>query len=238
MTTENNKPIAVAVVSGGMDSVTLAYLLIAEGYAVKMISFNYGQRHSKELEMARWQAGYLGLSHEIVDISKVGRLMKGSSLTDNIAVPHGHYAAENMKLTVVPNRNMIMFSIAGAWAVSLGAEIVATAVHAGDHFIYPDCRPQFIKSLDTALRLGNEGFANKKLELIAPFINMGKHQICVLGNQLGVRYDKTWSCYEGGEKHCGKCGTCVERKEAFLLAGYDDPTEYSDPDVLQTEMEL
>jgi 7-cyano-7-deazaguanine synthase len=123
---------------------------------------------------------------------------------------------------------MIRLAVAGAWAVSQKARALATAVHAGDHFVYPDCRPPFIRTLDKALRLGNAGFSDPDLKILAPFISMGKHQICLLGSQLGVQFDKTWSCYEGEDLHCGRCGTCVERKEAFELAGVADPTIYQD----------
>jgi len=220
------KPKAVVVISGGMDSTTALYKAIADGYEVYGISFNYGQRHKKELDYAAKICSELGIPHEIVDLQNITKLIDNSSLTGDIEVPEGHYAQENMKITVVPNRNMIMYSIAVGYAVNLKAEAVFVGVHAGDHFIYPDCRPQFIEALDVASNIGNEGFANKKFRIIAPFVHIGKHDIVKIGANLGVPYEWTWSCYKGEQKHCGKCGTCVERKEAFQLAQVDDPTEY------------
>lgn len=217
---------AVAIVSGGMDSVTLAYLLDAEGYELHLLAFNYGQRHKKELQFAEMAAKALKAEFDIVNLSNLGKLLKGSALTDDIAVPDGHYASENMKITVVPNRNAIMLSIAYGVAVAENADIVATGVHAGDHFIYPDCRTKFIKAFDIASSLANEGFGNPDLKIIAPFGEIGKDGIVKIGTELNVPYENTWSCYKGGDKHCGKCGTCVERKEAFQLAGVSDPTIY------------
>ncbi len=217
---------AVAVVSGGMDSVTLAYMLDFEGYDLHLISIDYGQRHAKEIGYARRCAERLGASFDVVDISEVGRLLGGSTLTDDIDVPHGHYAAENMAVTMVPNRNAIMLSIAYGVAVARKAALVAAAVHAGDHYVYPDCRPDFIKAFDRMQRKAVEGFGEESLYLHAPFIGKTKAGIVEVGVELGVPYGDTWSCYEGGELHCGQCGTCTERKEAFELAGVPDPTEY------------
>ncbi len=219
---------AVAIVSGGMDSVTLAYLLDSEGYDLILLSFNYGQRHKKELEYAAQIAVELGAEHRIIDLSALTPHLKGSALTDEIDVPEGHYAAPNMKLTVVPNRNAIMLSVAYAVAVAEQAAIVATGVHAGDHPIYPDCRDEFIRAFDVMERIATDGYAPPTLRLYAPFVNIGKHDIVTGGDALGVPYDMTWSCYKGGELHCGKCGTCVERKEAFALSGVPDPTVYED----------
>lgn len=221
-----NKPIAVTLLSGGMDSVTLLYLLLAEGYKPIAVSFDYGQRHSVELELAKHHADYLDVEHKVVDITSVKALMQGSALTDDIEVPHGHYAADNMKATVVPNRNMIMLAIAGALAVSKQAVCVAAAMHAGDHPIYPDCRPTFTKAFDKALRQGTLGYSHKDLHLYTPFVNKSKAQIVSLGQMLNIDYAKTWSCYEGMTIHCGACGTCVERREAFYLANVFDPTTY------------
>lgn len=218
----------VAIVSGGLDSVTLAYHLAQKGHKLDILSFSYGQRHVKELSFARVCAERLGVNFDLVDLSSVGRLLTGSALTDpTLAMPEGHYAAPNMRLTVVPNRNAIMLAIAFGVAVARDAEIVATAVHAGDHFIYPDCRPEFISAFDAMQRLAVAGFGSPKLCLDAPFVNISKADIVSIGDACGVPFADTWSCYSGGDVHCGKCGTCVERKEAFLLAGVFDPTVYA-----------
>lgn len=217
---------AVAVVSGGMDSVTLAYLLASEGYDLHVLSVDYGQRHSKEIGFARLCADRLGAAFDVADIAGVGRLLTGSALTGDADVPHGHYAASNMALTVVPNRNAILRSIAYGVAVAEGAGLVGTAVHAGDHYVYPDCRPGFIEAFDRMQREAVEGFADESLHLFAPFVGETKAGIVKIGAGLDVPYGETWSCYEGGEIHCGLCGTCNERKEAFELAGVPDPTEY------------
>lgn len=219
---------AVVVLSGGMDSTTALYQAMSDGYEVSAISFNYGQRHKKELDFAAGLTKELGIPYEIVDLSNITSLISNSALTGDIDVPEGHYAQENMKLTVVPNRNMIMYSVAIGYAVNIKAKAIYVGVHAGDHFIYPDCRPQFIEALDLAGHIGNEGFAQKGFRVVAPFIQVPKDEIVRIGSKLGVPYEKTWSCYKGGEKHCGKCGTCVERKEAFELAGVQDPTEYEE----------
>lgn len=216
----------MAIVSGGMDSVTLAYLLDSEGYDLHLLSVDYGQRHRKEISYAERCAERLGATFDVADISQVGRLLSGSALTDDVEVPHGHYTAENMAVTVVPNRNAIMLSIAYGVAVAREAQLVATAVHAGNHYVYPDCRPQFIEAFDAMQRRAVEGFGHPELRLHAPFVNKTKAQIVEIGTSLGVSYEDTWSCYEGGDLHCGLCGTCHERKEAFQIAGAPDPTKY------------
>lgn len=224
------KALAVAVVSGGMDSVTLAYYLAACNYDLHILSFDYGQRHKKEVQFAARCAYALGARHDIVDLSSLQPLLKGSALTDAVAVPEGHYASDNMRITVVPNRNAVMLTAAYAVAVAEDAEVVAAGTHAGDHAVYPDCRPEFARAFDAMQRYAVEGFGNPKLHLVTPFITMTKAQICHLGHSLGVPFRDTWSCYVGGDRHCGRCGTDVERKEAFILAGVPDPTEYEDPD--------
>src|SRR5918998_3407662 len=176
---------AIAIVSGGMDSVTLAYLLDSEGYELHLLSVDYGQRHRKEITYAERCAERLGASFDVVDISGVGRLLSGSALTDDIDVPHGHYAEETMAITVVPNRNAIMFSIAYGVAVARSAQVVAAAMHAGDHYVYPDCRPQFIEAFDAMQQRAVEGFGDPGLHLYAPFIHKTKAQIVEVGASLG-----------------------------------------------------
>lgn len=215
---------AIAIVSGGMDSVTLAYLLSSKNYALHILSFNYNQRHVKELQYAENTARKLGAEFSIIDLSFFGSMLRGSSLTDNIEVPDGHYAEESMKITVVPNRNAIMLAMAYGIAVAEKANIVATGVHAGDHFIYPDCRPEFINSFRTMQNNAIEGFGN--VDLFAPFLYLTKADIVSMGKSLHVPFNETWSCYKGQDIHCGTCGTCVERKEAFQLAHIEDPTVY------------
>lgn len=206
----------------------MAHVLKEEDYELHLLSMDYGQRHKKELVYAERCAERLGASFDVVDISGVGRLLSGSALTDDIDVPHGHYAEETMAVTVVPNRNAIMLSIAYGVAVARGAQVVATAVHAGDHYVYPDCRPEFVEAFDAMQKKAVEGFGDPELHLYTPFARKTKAQIAEVGASLGVPYEDTWSCYEGEEVHCGLCGTCVERKEAFELAGVPDPTVYRD----------
>ncbi len=217
----------IAVASGGMDSSTLCYKLAADDMLAGVVSFDYGQRHRKELECAKRIAGNLGVSHDVVDLSAVGAHLGGSALTDDIDVPDGHYAEDNMRITVVPNRNQIMLSIAAGIAVARSCDAVATAVHAGDHTIYPDCRTEFIESLDATTQLATESFGD--VRVLAPFVTIDKTAIAQIGDELGVPWADTWTCYKGGDVHCGKCATCVERQEAMHLAGVHDPTEYADP---------
>jgi 7-cyano-7-deazaguanine synthase len=217
----------VAIVSGGLDSVTMAYELVHRNYEIILISYNYGQRHKKEILYATKCAENLGVQHHIVDLQVLSDLLGGSSLTsEEISVPDGHYAEESMRITVVPNRNAIMINIATALAVSMKCNYVATGVHGGDHYIYPDCRPEFISAQTEALRLANAGFIPDEFEVLAPFVNISKDGIVKIGEAIGVPWLETWSCYKGGEIHCGSCGTCFERREAFALAGVHDPTNY------------
>jgi 7-cyano-7-deazaguanine synthase len=219
---------AVAIVSGGMDSVTLAYSLRSQGYTLHVVSFDYGQRHRKELEFARRAAHALAAEWDLIDLKAAGmqRLFRGSALTDAaVDVPEGHYADETMRLTVVPNRNAIMLAIAYAAAVSARATVVAAAMHAGDHPIYPDCRPDFVRAFAAMERLATEG--EGEIDLLVPFIDKSKAEIAALGARLEVPFEHTWSCYKGEEIHCGACGTCYERREAFQRAGIPDPTRYA-----------
>jgi 7-cyano-7-deazaguanine synthase len=210
-----------------MDSTTLLYYLHRQHVGCVALSFDYGQKHFKELTFAQELTMELGIPHTVFDLADYRRLAN-SALTDSgIDVPEGHYTAESMKATVVPNRNMTMISIATALAVTTKADIVATGVHAGDHAIYPDCRPEFIFHLEQTLKIANEGFIHPDFQILAPWLMISKTQIANIGNELKVPWAKTWSCYKGGEKHCGVCGTCVERREALRDAGNGiDPTEY------------
>ena len=216
---------AVAIVSGGLDSVTMAYYVKFLGYDLHILSFDYGQRHRGEIAYARACAEELGAEAHTIDLTSMGALLRGSSLTDkSIAVPEGHYAAPNMASTVVPNRNAVMLAIAFSIAVAEKADRVCIGVHGGDHFIYPDCRPEFLAAF-----AGMEQYAIGTTEgprIFAPFSEVNKTAIVLTGALLGVPFERTWSCYKGGDVHCGVCGTCVERKEAFFLAGVEDPTKY------------
>jgi 7-cyano-7-deazaguanine synthase len=210
-----------------MDSVTLAHHLAREGFALDLLSFDYGQRHRRELAYAEATAKRVGASWHLIDLAAAGiqALLAGSALTDpTVEVPDGHYAAPSMAITVVPNRNAVMLAVAYAAADSWGADAVALAVHGGDHFIYPDCRPEFVAAFQEMERLaiGKE----PTIELLAPFSTKTKADLVTIGTQLGVPFGETWSCYKGGELHCGLCGTCFERREAFDLAGVPDPTTY------------
>ena len=218
---------AVVVLSGGLDSTTMGYLLRTQGYSLAAISFDYGQRHRKELEFAERVSADLGASWTLIDLHAAGlaKVLGGSALTDDtVAVPDGHYADESMRITVVPNRNAIMLSVACALAVTRDAEAVAFGAHTGDHFIYPDCRPEFVRAFATMVNLAVEGLAT--IDIVTPFLSMTKADIVKLGNDLHVPFERTWSCYKGGAVHCGTCGTCYERREAFALAHVADPTAY------------
>ena len=217
---------AITLLSGGLDSTVLLASLLHDGATVRALSVNYGQRHVTELRAASTIAAHFGVEHRIADLRSLLPFLRGSSQTSpEIAVPHGHYAAETMKQTVVPNRNMILLSVAAAWAISTGSETIAYAAHAGDHAIYPDCRPEFMDAMGVALGLADW----HTLALYAPFRARTKADIVSLGHALGAPLSHTWSCYEGAEQHCGKCGTCCERQEAFTLAEVPDPTAYLEP---------
>lgn len=224
---------SIVVFSGGLDSTCLLAKFKDEGREVKCLSVDYGQRHRRELEQAAKICALLGVEHRVADLSNLKPLLAGSSQTDDsVAVPHGHYAAENMKLTVVPNRNMLLIAVATAWAVSLKYDSVAYAAHAGDHAVYPDCREEFTKPLAEAM--ANADW--HKVELERPFLLFDKAEVAKLGHLHGgdAAMALSYSCYEGGEKHCGRCGTCCERLEAFEQAGLIDPTEYLDREFYRT----
>ena len=218
----------LVICSGGLDSVSLAHITAETRDLTRLVSFNYGQRHLKELEFAAEAAKRLGVPHTVIDLRPVGAALTGSALTDDIDVPDGHYAEDTMKITVVPNRNAIMLTVAYGIAAANGDQAVATAVHGGDHFIYPDCRPDFVEAFDKMQRFALDGYAD--VSLWTPFVHRTKADIVSDGAKHNTPFDRTWSCYKGGEHHCGRCGTCVERREAFDLAGVTDPTVYEDPD--------
>ena len=214
---------AVVLFSGGLDSTVLVQQLIHDQASVRLLSINYGQRHKKELSHSSRIATSMNLPHRILDLPDLAELLSGSSLTDSsVELPEGHYAEESMKSTVVPNRNMILLAMAAGYALSIDFDTVAYAAHAGDHTIYPDCRPVFADAMQNALQLADW----KDLRLHRPFVNLTKAELVRIGAKLGAPLHLTWSCYAGEELHCGKCGTCVERKEAFEVAKITDPTEY------------
>ncbi len=216
---------SIVLLSGGIDSTTAFYLALAEVKVAMAISFDYGQRHKIELEYAKATADRENVLHRIIDMTSIGRLLQGSALSDpDVEVPDGHYAEESMKQTIVPNRNTIMLSMAVGAAIGIGAGQVWAAMHAGDHPIYPDCRPEFIDKLNELIPIATES----AVVVVTPFIDMTKASIIRTGFNLGVDFSATYSCYKGGNIHCGRCGTCVERAEAFFLAGVRDPTKYED----------
>jgi len=214
---------SIIILSGGMDSVTLLHY--RKDRIALAVSFDYGSNHNaREIECARKQCEILGIEHLVIPLEFMGKYFKSSLLEGAEKIPEGHYADDNMKSTVVPFRNGIMLSIACGLAESRGLLHVMMANHGGDHAIYPDCRPEFVASMSDAMRNGTyEG-----VDILAEFTNITKSDIARLGKRLGVDYSLTYSCYKGGEKHCGKCGTCVERKEAMAQAGIEDPTDYED----------
>lgn len=214
---------ALIILSGGMDSVTLLYEL-KENIAMA-VTFDYGSNHNKkEIPLAKMHCERLGIPHLVIPLDFIHQYFKSSLLEGGEAIPEGHYADENMKSTVVPFRNGIMLAIACGIAESNGLTEVMIANHAGDHAIYPDCRATFISSMSEAMAYGTY----EHVRIVAPYTHLTKGNIAVIGKAMGLDYSETWSCYKGGEKHCGKCGTCVERKEALAEAGIDDPTDYED----------
>ena len=211
------------LLSGGMDSVTALHHAAREHDVVSALSFDYGSKHNaSEIPCAQWHAAQLGVPHTVIALPFVNEHFASDLLQSGGDIPDGHYAEENMKRTVVPFRNGIMLSIAAGFAESRGAEGLVIAAHSGDHAIYPDCREPFMQAMSDAIRLGTY----VEIEVLRPFINTDKTGIARLGAELAVDFARTWSCYKGGAIHCGTCGTCVERREAFLLAGLADPTPY------------
>ena len=213
----------VVLCSGGMDSVTALHWAWEQHTVTAVLSFEYGAKHNhRELPFAVEHARQIGAPQQTIALDFIGKLFASDLLKSGGAIPEGHYADENMKRTVVPFRNGIMLAAACGFAESAGADGLVIAAHGGDHAIYPDCREEFMRAMGDAMRLGT--YAG--VQLLRPFIAMTKSQIAVEGTRLGVDYARTWSCYKGGPIHCGACGTCVERREAFQLAGLPDPTVY------------
>ena len=212
---------SILILSGGMDSVTLLYDY--QQQIAVCISFDYGSNHNaREIPFARMHCERLGIRHVVIPLAFMSEYFKSSLLEGGEAIPEGHYADENMKSTVVPFRNGIMLSVAVGMAESMGLKHVMMANHGGDHTIYPDCRPEFVDSFSKAAEAGTY----VGVTLVSPYTNMTKADIARRGKELGIDYAETWSCYKGGDVHCGRCGTCVERREALAMAGIEDTTVY------------
>ncbi len=220
---------AVLILSGGLDSSTLGYWLKNEGYSdLTCITFNYGQKHAIEIEFAKKIANNLKAQHHILDMTFLNAFLKGSSLTDDsVVIPHGEYTKENMQVTVVPNRNSMMLSLAWTVACTEKADVLACGIQSGDHYVYPDTRPDYFTSINLALRLGSKGSRQKNLNVIAPLISKSKAEVIKLGSELKVPFELTWSCYESGDMHCGLCGACQSRKQGFKEAAVTDHTNYN-----------
>lgn len=215
----------VVILSGGLDSTVTAAQLLHDGHDLYALAIDYGQRHQRELDSAGAVATALGIPIELAQLQGLRPLLAGSALTTgSVPVPAGHYAEPSMKTTIVPNRNAILLSVAYGYAISVKADQVAFGAHSGDHFIYPDCRPEFVDALRAALRAGSAGVAD--VEVVAPFLHHNKTHIARVGHQLSAPLHLTYSCYRGDTNHCGTCGTCTERREAFHDAGVPDPTTY------------
>lgn len=212
----------VVIFSGGMDSFTVLNHAVKQNMEVFALSFDYGQRHKKELDYASRACAKLGVQHKVVDISAINQLIGGSSLTSDIEVAEGHYEEDSMKSTVVPNRNMILLSMAVGYAVSIEASKVYYGAHSGDHAIYPDCRPEFVHRMNDVCAIANY----ESVEIVTPYLDVSKTAILTAGLEMNLDYNQTWTCYNGREKACGKCGACQERLEAFTENGVTDPLEY------------
>jgi 7-cyano-7-deazaguanine synthase len=213
---------SLLILSGGVDSTTLLYDLINQGYEVEALTFDYQQKHRKEIECARKTCIKLKVPHKVLDLKILNEIAPSSLTRKDWIVPEGRYDEESMKSTVVPNRNMIFLSLAAAYAIGKQIPHLFYAAHSGDHAIYPDCRPSFVSAMETALHLCDW----HDLTLHAPYLHLSKADIVKIGVNLGVDYALTWTCYRGEDRPCGKCGACVERREAFAEAGARDPLEY------------
>ena len=223
------KKSVVVLVSGGLDSVTALYDAAEKSDVLAGVSFDYGAKHNaRELPEAAWHCRQLGIEHRVIELPFVESLFKSDLLESGGTIPDGHYEEATMRSTVVPFRNGVILAIAAGFAESRGAQGLVIAAHSGDHAIYPDCREVFMQAMSEAIRLGTYA----RLELIRPFIALVKMDIVRRGLALGIDFARTWSCYKGGTIHCGTCGTCVERREAFVLAGAADPTRYASTEPL------
>jgi len=208
----------ILIYSGGLDSTVLLHHLVNQNHEVHALTFIYGQTHAREIHAAEHFAQRLRVPHVIERLTLPGT----SALQGGCTIPDGHYEAETMRATVVPGRNLVMLSHALAHAAALGADLVSFAAHAGDHAIYPDCRTEFLCCMDQVAQV----YHYECVRLDAPFIKLRKEDIVRRGFSMDIELERTWSCYKGGELHCGTCGTCVERREAFQLAGVPDLTTY------------
>ncbi len=221
--TTDTRP-AVVIYSGGMDSYTVLHRAVREGHRVHALSFDYGQRHARELDVARSVCQQLGVAHQVIDIRAIHGLIDNSALTDaSRAMPDGDYATDNLTATVVPNRNMILLSLAIAQAVNIGATRVYYGAHGGDHVLYPDCRPEFVERMNAVAAIANFD----AVEIVAPYLYRSKQEILADGLAMGLNYAETWTCYRGEALACGSCGSCRERLAAFAANGVRDPIGYS-----------
>lgn len=218
-----HSPRAVVIYSGGMDSFTVLHQALSEGHEVFPVSFHYGQRHARELDAASAVCEQLGLSHQVIDLRAITPLIDNSALTGDVDVPSGDYAPDNLAVTVVPNRNMIMLSLAVGYAVNIGAKVCYYGAHGGDHVIYPDCRPEFVDAMNAVTRIANL----QPVEITAPFLHASKADILRKGLTMGLDYSKTWTCYQGQEVACGSCSACRERLAAFAACNVNDPLSYA-----------
>ncbi|WP_447957824.1 7-cyano-7-deazaguanine synthase QueC [Vreelandella sp. EE7] len=218
-----HSPATVVIYSGGMDSFTVLHRALKEGLKVHALSFDYGQRHRRELDTARQVCEKLGVPHQVVDIRAIHGLIDNSALTDSSqTMPDADYAEENLQATVVPNRNMILLSLAIAKAVNIGAARVDYGAHGGDHVLYPDCRPEFVDAMRHVAAIANF----EPIEVNAPYLSVSKAEILREGLAMNLDYRDSWTCYEGRELACGKCGSCRERLAAFEANGVTDPLRY------------
>ncbi len=218
-----NQKRVIVLLSGGLDSVVALHHAATTYTVAATLSFDYGSKHNhRELPFAASQSRDAGVSHRVVDLNFFNDLFASNLLSSGADIPDGHYAENTMRQTVVPFRNGIMLAIAAGYAESIGCDGVLIAAHAGDHTIYPDCREEFMHSMGQAMSIGSYSHT----ALLRPFINKTKAEIVMIGHELGLEFRQTWSCYKGGATHCGTCGTCTERREAFILARVPDPTDY------------